>query len=193
MATKANLYGSLENEEKTKKLLLWLGIISMFMIFAGLTSAFVVRQVDDRWLTFDIPSIFYYSTALLLISSITMNFALVFTKKEKLIESKIWMLVTLLLGLAFIYLQMIGWNELVKQGVFFVDSVNVSGSFFYVITGTHLMHLFAGIIVLIFSTIQLTRGKYTKKNYIGLKLTAIFWHFLDLLWLYLFAFLLFIG
>ncbi len=193
MATIPNLYGSLENEEKTKKLLLWLGIISMFMIFAGLTSAFVVRQVDDKWLTFDIPTVFYYSTALLLISSVTINFALVQTKNGALKKSRAWMLLTLALGIVFVILQMRGWKELVMQGVFFVDSVNVSGSFFYVITGTHLIHLFAGVITLIVSTIKLSTGKYSKKNYLGLKLTAIFWHFLDVLWLYLFAFLLFVG
>ncbi len=179
----------IRDRERNSKFLLWLGIASMAMVFAALTSAFIVREGQKKWFDFELPQIFWYSTAVLLISSITVNAAQYAASKGKAKRSAMWLFVTLILGLAFTYMQVAGWGQLADQGIRFVDPENVSGSFFIVITGTHLVHLIAGLISLFYTNIKALRGKYTEHNYVGIKLTAIFWHFLDGLWLYLFVFL----
>lgn len=179
----------LKDKERNSKFLLWLGIASMAMIFAALTSAFIVREGQKKWFEFELPQIFWYSTVLLLISSITVNVAQVSAKKGDFRRAGLFLLLTLGLGIAFSVMQFGGWAQLADQGIRFVDPNNLSGSFFIVITGTHLAHLAAGLIALLVATVKSLRGKYTVHNYLGIKLAAIFWHFLDLLWLYLFVFL----
>ena len=179
----------IRDQERNQKFVLWLGIASMAMIFAALTSAFIVREGQKKWFEFELPMVFWYSTALLLISSITVNFAQSSAQKGDMKKAGMFLLITLGLGIIFSVLQFVGWGQLADQGIRFVDSNNLSGSFFIVITGTHLAHLFAGLLALIFTWVKTLRGKYTTYNYLGIKLAAIFWHFLDLLWLYLFVFL----
>lgn len=179
----------LKDKERNQKFLLWLGIASMAMIFAALTSAFIVREGQKKWFDFELPQIFWYSTAILLISSITVNFAQSSAKKGNFSKATLFLLVTLALGIIFSVMQVVGWGLLADQGIRFVDPNNLSGSFFIVITGTHLAHLFAGLLALVVTSIKSLTNKYTVHNYLGIKLAAIFWHFLDLLWLYLFVFL----
>lgn len=179
----------LKDKERNSKFLLWLGIASMAMIFAALTSAFIVREGQKKWFDFELPQLFWYSTAVLLISSITVNFAQASAKKGDFKRAGLFLAVTLGLGLVFTFMQIGGWAQLADQGIRFVDPNNLSGSFFIVITGTHLAHLAAGLIALLVTFIKSLKGKYTIHNYLGIKLAAIFWHFLDLLWLYLFVFL----
>lgn len=182
---------STEDRERSRKFLLWLGIISMVMIFAALTSAIIVRKSDSNWFAFEIPVEFTISTVILLLSSITMILAVFFTKKSKKIVATLFLFITLALGSSFARLQFAGWNQLVKNNIYFVDNLtgNISGSFFYVVTALHLLHLFGGLLAVLITTIRSAAGKYTPSNYLGLKLCAIFWHFLDGLWLYLFLFL----
>jgi cytochrome c oxidase subunit III len=179
----------IRDKERNQKFVLWLGIASMAMIFAALTSAFIVREGQKKWFEFELPMVFWYSTAILLISSITVNFAQSSAKKGDLKKAGLFLLATLVLGIVFSGMQFIGWGQLADQGIRFVDPNNLSGSFFIVITGTHLAHLVGGLLALLFTWIKTARGKYTMYNYLGIKLAAIFWHFLDLLWLYLFVFL----
>lgn len=120
-----------------------------------------------------------------------MHFALMYVKRNKLNMVKTAVLVTLGLGLAFVFMQFYAWTILVKNGIYFVG--NPSGSFLYVLSGLHLVHLFGGIIAMIVIATKAILEKYTPQNYLGLQLGAIFWHFLDLLWVYLFLFVAFIA
>lgn len=172
----------------TSKLLLWLAIASMIMMFAGLTSGYIVRQAEGNWLTIIIPQAFYFSTAFILLSSFTMKLALMAVKNNNLSGVKTYLIITLGLGLAFVFSQFLGYNNLVSQGVFFTGGT-ASASFFYAITGLHLAHLAGGILSLMFVTTKAIMEKYNGDNYIGMQLCSTFWHFLDGLWIYLFLFL----
>lgn len=179
--------------EKVAKPMLYLGMGSMVMLFAAFTSAYVVRQQKGDWMHFEVPQIFYISTALILISSVTMNWALSAAKKNDFRNIKLAALITFLLGAAFVVCQVLGWSVLYSQKIVFAGKYsNASGSFFYVLTFMHLLHLFGGMIALFVVWIKSIQEKYTSENLLGVRLCAIFWHFLDLLWIYLFLFLLFV-
>jgi cytochrome c oxidase subunit 3 len=173
----------------TEKVLLAIGIGSIVMLFAGLTSGYIVRQAEGNWKFFEVPSVFYISTIIILISSFTMQMAIRAVKKDDLAQVKTFLLITLGLGLAFVFSQFLGWNELVKNDVYFADKLTPSGSFFYVITGLHLAHLAFGLLGLIITGSKSIRERYNSNNYLGISLCAIYWHFLDALWIYLFVFL----
>jgi len=178
---------------KTFKALLWVGIGSIVMLFAALTSAYIVRQAEGRWLHFELPQVFWFSTAIILASSITLNWAVYAVKKDKLKIAKSMLFLTLALGLAFVFSQFAAWKTLVAENVFFTGKgSNASGSYLYVLSGLHLAHLFGGIIALIITFVNTVREKYNSKNLLGIQLCGIYWHFLDILWIYLFFFLLFI-
>lgn len=172
----------------TKKIMMWIGNVSITMIFAGLTSAYIVRRDEGNWTGFDLPMMFWISTAVLLISSISINAAVNAAKKNEFGKVKALSALTLLLGLGFVVSQYLGWTKLVSEGVYLVG--NPSGSFMYVLTGLHVVHVLAGIICLIVINVKANQQLYTAKNYLGLQLCAIYWHFLDGLWVYLFLFLL---
>ena len=182
-----------EIREKVAKPLLWIGMVSMSMVFAGLTSAYVVRLGKGEWLSFELPQLFYFSTAFIMISSVTMNWVLVSAKKDNFKNVKIASLLTLLLGIAFIVCQFKAWGTLVDAHIVFAGKYsNPAGSFLYVLTGLHLVHLLGGLIAVTVVWAKSLKQKYNSQNLLGLKLCAIFWHFLDVLWIYLFLFLLFI-
>ena len=179
--------------KKVAKPLLWIGIVSMIMIFAGLTSAYVVRHAKGEWLVFELPQLFYLSTAVILISSITMNWAIISAKKGNLKNIKTALTLTLLLGIGFVCSQFGGWGQLTRTGIFFTGTTsNASGQFLYVLTLLHLLHLAGGIVSLSITLSQSLKEKYNAQNLLGLELCATYWHFLDILWIYLFLFLLFI-
>lgn len=171
------------------RILLWLGIASIVMLFAGLTSGYIVRQAEGNWKPFELPMAFTISTAIILISSLSMHAALIAARKNDYQGVRRSLLLTLGLGFAFVFTQFLGWNSLVSQGVFFVDKSTPSGSFFYVISGLHLAHLAFGLLGLIVTSVMAMRDRYHAENYEGLKLCATYWHFLDGLWIYLFVFL----
>lgn len=179
--------------EKVAKPLLWLGMISMVMIFAALTSAYVVRKEKGDWLQFDLPQMFYVSTAVIMISSVTMNWVLSAAKKNDYKNISLAAGLTLLLGLTFVYFQFKAWGVLVDEKVFFAGKYsNAAGSFLYALTGLHMAHLAGGIISILVVWIKSLGKRYSADNLLGIRLCAIFWHFLDLLWIYLFLFLLFV-
>lgn len=180
-------------QQKASKPLLWVGILSIVMLFAGLTSAYVVRADNGNWLLFNLPNAFYLSTAVIVTSSITLFFAFQMAKKNNQKGIIIGLLATFILGLLFAYLQYAGWSELYsKHIVFGGKSSNASGSFLYLITFLHLLHLFAGLISLLVTLKNSIQGKYNAQNTLGLELCSIYWHFLDILWVYLFLFLYYI-
>ncbi|HEX8516467.1 MAG TPA: cytochrome c oxidase subunit 3 [Bacteroidia bacterium] len=181
------------NREKVAKPMLYLSMGSMAMLFAAFTSAYVVRQQKGDWLQFEMPQVFYISTAIILLSSVTMNWAVSSAKKNEFGNTRRAALITLLLGAAFVVCQVAGWNILYSQKIVFAGKyANASGSFFYVLTLMHMLHLFGGMIALIVVWIKSIQGKYNSENLLGIRLCSIFWHFLDLLWIYLFLFLLFV-
>ena len=124
-----------------------------------------------------------------MLSSVTMHLALRAAKRDQFQEIKTFLIITLGLGLAFVFTQFIGWNELIKNGVHFVDKTTPSGSFFFALSGLHLAHIAFGILGLIITGAKSIREKYNSSNYLGISLCAIYWHFLDGLWIYLFVFL----
>lgn len=171
-----------------KKFALWLFIITVVMLFAALTSAYIVRQGDGEWLEFNLPSILYVNSAIILLSSITMHWAYRSAKKDNLEAVKIALSITTFLGVAFLIGQFISWSELVDIEVFFVG--NPSGSFLYIFTGLHGLHLVSGVIFLIIVLYSTFKYKVHSKNMVQMEMCATYWHFLDGLWIYLFLFLL---
>lgn len=171
----------------TLKLLLWLAMVSIVMLFAGLTSGYIVRQAESNWQVFDLPAIFYVSTALILLSSVSMQWAFASVKNDNQNGLRTGLIITLGLGLGFAFTQFMSWSHLVETGIFFTG--NPSGSFLYVLTGLHLAHLAGGIIYLMYVTSRSIQGKYHSGNRLPVELCATYWHFLDGLWIYLFIFL----
>lgn len=176
---------------KARKFLMWLFIISSFMMFAALTSGFIVYTEGnaERGIKVLLPKAFIYSTVIIIISSITMHLAYLSAKKLDFGKQKLYTVLTIVLGIAFFFSQYSAWSVLTNAGAFFVN-YNASQSFIYVFTGAHLLHIFAGIIMLLYSLIGKMRNIPQVRNLFRLEVTSIFWHFIDILWIYLYVFLL---
>lgn len=172
-----------------KKFALWLFLVSVVMIFAGLTSAFIVRQSEGNWLEYDLPQIFWVNSAIIILSSLSMHWAYRAAKKDHLDQLKLALGITTALGIAFLVGQWYSWVALVEMDVYFVG--NPAGSFLYVLTGLHAIHLISGVIFLIIVLISSFKYKIHSKRLTTLDMCATYWHFLGGLWLYLFMFLLF--
>ncbi len=170
-----------------KKFALWLFIVTVVMIFAALTSAYIVRQSEGNWLEFDLPQTIYITSGIILTSSITMQWSYFAAKNDNLMSLRLNTLITAFLGIAFLVGQYIVWQDLVAMDVFFVG--NPAGSFMYVLTGLHGVHLISGVIFLILVTVNAFRYKVHSKSMDQIEMCATYWHFLDGLWLYLFLFL----
>jgi len=171
-----------------KKFALWLFIVSTVMVFAALTSAYIVRQAEGNWLEFDLPNMLFYSTIIIALSSVSMHWAYLSAKKDNLSALKLGMGITTALGVAFLLIQWYSWVALVDRDVYFVG--NPSGSFLYVFTGLHALHLISGVIFLIIVLISSMRYQVHSKQMTRLEMCATYWHFLGGLWVYLFMFLL---
>lgn len=180
-------------KQKAQRNLVWLGTLSIVMLFAGLTSAYVVRRGAGDWFSIVLPQVFWVSTAVIIFSSITMNFSLWSFRNNKIKEGIILLGTTLLLGLVFAYCQWTGWGVLIKNGIYLSHAKGqtslISGSYIFLLTALHLAHVAGGIIALLISFIRSLFGRYSPSNVHGLRLSAIYWHFLDALWIYLFVFL----
>ena len=174
-------------QNKTFKQLLWIGIGSIVMFFGGLTSAYIVRKAEGNWLEFEMPIWFTLSTIAVIVSSVSLWCAQHNIKKDK--SATNFLVTTLIIGLIFTFSQVQGWEDLVAQGVYLTgEGSNPSGSFIYVITLAHLCHLIGGLLALSITTLKSKQNKYSKDNYLGIELISIYWHFIGLLWLYLFLF-----
>lgn len=175
---------------KAAKPLLYVAMVSIVMLFAGLTSAYIVRADNGNWRVFELPDITILSTAIIVASSLTMYLAQRAIRRDNYASTNIGLALTLLLGIAFTYTQLEGWRILTEQGIYFVgrDS-NAAGSFLYLIALVHLLHLAGGLIAVAVSLVKSLLKRYSSADYLGLDLTAIYWHFLDALWVYLFLFL----
>ena len=167
---------------------MWLFIVSIIMLFAAFTSAYLVRKAEGNWVEFEMPSLFSYSTGVLILSSISMHYSLLAAKKDQFNALRMSISITFVLGLLFLVMQFYGWIQLVEMNVYFVG--NPSGSFVYVLSGLHGLHLVSGLVVLIFALVAAFRLKINAKQLTQIKICSTYWHFLDALWLYLFVFLL---
>ena len=176
---------------KARKFLMWLFVISSFMMFAALTSGFIVYTEGnaERGIKVLLPKAFIYSSIIILLSSLTMHLAYLSGRKLDFSKQKLYTVLTILLGIAFFFSQYNAWSVLTEAGAFFVN-YNASQSFIYVFTGAHLLHIFAGIIMLIYSLVGKIRNIPQVRNLFRLEVTSIFWHFIDILWIYLYVFLL---
>jgi cytochrome c oxidase subunit 3 len=179
---------------RAKKNILWFGIISLTMSFAGLTSAYVVSKERPDWIaTFEIPQAFYISLVLIFISSATVYFALRAIKKEKNSLGMSLLVTTFILGLLFVVFQFVGFSEIIKDGYNFTGPTSsITTSFIYLVVLLHVAHVFAGLISLLIVIYNHYKQKYKNGKTLGVELAATFWHFVDIVWIYLFLFLYFV-
>lgn len=176
---------------RSYKLLLAFTMVSITMMFAGLTSAYVVSHSRGDWLRdFSLPTAFTISTVLILLCSVTIHMAKVRIKADDRKATTIWLWATLALGLGFVYFQFRGFGQIVESGHFFTGSASsITTTYIYVIAIAHLAHLVGGIISLLVVIYNHFKEKYSAKQPLGIELAAMYWHFLDFLWIYLFLFL----
>lgn len=176
---------------RAKKFLMWLFIVSSFIFFAGLTSGFIVYTAGDpsRGIKTILPKGFAYSSVIIVLSSITMHLAYLSGKRLQFNKQKQYLIATIILGILFFVIQLNTWRTLIDQEVFFVNN-NASHSFIYVFTGAHLAHIFAGILMLINALMGVAKNIPQIRNMFSLEITSMFWHFIDILWIYLYVFLL---
>ncbi len=169
-----------------KKFVLWLLIVASVMLFAGFTSAYIVRQGEGNWRVFELPSLFTVNTIIIAVSSIFMQWAYMAAKKDELGQIKIALAITLALGLAFVAGQWFAYKELVQNNVYL--SGNPSESFVYIISFMHLLHIVGGIVFVLVTFIKSLQLNIHKKNLLTISLCNTYWHFLGILWIYLFVF-----
>ena len=171
-----------------KKFGMWLFLVSVVMVFASLTSAYIVRRADGNWTHFELPALFWLTSVIILLSSVTMQWAYLSAKKDNQPTARFMVTLTFVLGLAFLVGQFYGWKELVTERIFLVG--NPSGSFVYIITGLHWLHIVSALIYLLIVMIAVQRKKVHPGRLLRIELCTTYWHFLGVLWLYLFVFLL---
>jgi cytochrome c oxidase subunit III len=184
-----------EKQVRAKKMMLWFGIISLIMSFAGLTSAFIVSSSREDWLSdFVLPSSFTYSTLIIFLSSIFLYAAKQTLKKNQATTTTSLLIGSFVLGIAFIYSQILGFNQIIDSGYNFTGPTsNITMSYVYIIAVVHILHVVAGIICLVVVIINQSNKKYSAEDRLGFDLASTFWHFVDVLWLYLFFFLYFFN
>ncbi|MCW3114317.1 MAG: heme-copper oxidase subunit [Segetibacter sp.] len=172
------------------KFSLWVGMASILMMFAGFTSAYIVKRSDgNNWLEFTLPPVFWYSTGVILLSSLTIYLAAKAFKDRNMVRYRALITVTAVLGVLFTILQWSGFQFLQDHGVKLIGSnSNPAGSFLGVITGVHMLHVLGGVVVLI---VLFARAFNTqRKNYssVPIEVASAYWHFVDAIWIYLFVF-----
>lgn len=171
------------------KFALWIGMASITMMFGAFTSAYVVRQSAGNWLEFELPQIFFLSTAVLLISSLLLHTSYRAFLAGQVTRYKQFLVMSFVLGITFLILQYMGWMDLFSIGIDLKG--NPSGSFLYILTGIHALHIIGGLAALTVGILFAFTRKYklTERRKINFELTLQYWHFVDLLWVYLLIFL----
>ena len=183
-----NNAGSQRKKIHPHKFTLWVAIASIVMMFAGLTSAYIVKGSQPGWTSIQVPKIFYYSTVVILLSSFTIQWALKSFKERKMQLYRRLITITAILGIVFIALQIIGFNQLWNDGVTFRGSG--AGQFLYVIFGLHALHVLGGAIALLIMFFKAFSAKFRSYNPVPVEVASTYWHFVDLLWVYPFVFFL---
>lgn len=179
------------NQQRKKihphKFILWVAIASITMMFAGLTSAYIVKSNLPGWKDIVMPKIFWFSTATIVLSSLTMQVALRSFHQREMLQYRSLIALTFVLGTAFVVLQAIGFNSLWQQHIRFAGSAG-EGQFLYVIFGLHALHVIAGVIALLVLFFKAFFGKVKMYSAVPVEVAATYWHFVDLLWIYLVIF-----
>ena len=173
-----------------KKFALWLFMISITMIFASLTSAYLVKKGDGDWRVFELPEMFWYTSGVVIVSSIAMFLTVRAARQDKLGTVKITLWTTLLLGILFLVGQWIASVDLISNNIYFVGG-NPSESFIYVLAGMHWLHLISGLVFISIVLYNVYKFKIHSKAMVRLEMASTYWHFLGVLWIYLFVFLIF--
>jgi len=178
---------------RSYKLILLFAMVSMTMMFAGLTSAYVVSQSRADWLkNFQLPSGFYFSTIAIIGCSVTFHLAKKAIQKDNQSKTTLLLLATLALGILFVIMQFVGFGQIVEKGYYFTGSASsITTTFLYIVVIVHLLHLAGGMISLLIIIYNHFKQKYNSTQTLGIELGAMYWHFLDFLWVYLFLFLYF--
>ncbi|MHB1920751.1 MAG: cytochrome c oxidase subunit 3 [Chitinophagaceae bacterium] len=169
---------------------LWIALGSIVMMFAGFTSAYIVMHARNTWQSFPLPRIFWFSTAVIMLSSLTMQKALMNFKARNMNRYKRLITLTVFLGLVFLVSQAIGFHELYSKGIKL--DWNVSAGLLFIITGLHMLHVLGGVITLLIIFFMAFRRKVHSYDSIPVELAATYWHFVDILWIYLFLFFIWI-
>ncbi|MDX1270454.1 cytochrome c oxidase subunit 3 [Bizionia paragorgiae] len=184
-----------EKNNRAKKMMLWFGIISLIMTFAGFTSAVIVSSSRPDWSAdMQLPNVFIYSVFAIVISSITFILAKRALKQDDRKKTSILLLITLVLGSVFITLQFVGFGQLIDAGYYLTGPTSdPKASFVFLIAFVHILHVLVGLICLVVVIYNHFKQKYTATNMLGMELAATFWHFVDILWVYLFLFLYFLS
>ncbi len=180
---------------RAKKMMLWFGIVSLGMSFAGLTSAYVVSKERGDWLeNLQIPHAFLYSLVVIVVSSVTMEMAKRAVQKEKQSKGLLLLISTFVLGITFVVLQYVGFAEIYNDfGYAFTGATsNISYSFIFLIVVVHISHVIAALISLLVVIYNHFKQQYKNGKSLGIELAATFWHFVDILWIYLFLFFYFV-
>jgi cytochrome c oxidase subunit 3 len=182
-----------ERNARSAKLLLLFAMGSMTMMFAGIVSAFVVSKSREDWMKdFQLPTAFYFSTLVIILCSITFHLAKKAIRKDNRLLTTNYLLLTLALGISFVFFQFKGFGQLMDSGHFFTGpESNIASTFLYVIATVHLAHLAGGLISLLIIIYNHFKQKYNSSQTLGIELGAMYWHFLDFLWACLFLFLYF--
>lgn len=192
------MIASIERTEKKRlhpyKFTLWVAIGSIIMMFAALTSAYIVRHAQHNWLEFSMPKVFWYSTVVIITSSITIHLALKAFRSRERNRYKSLLFVTALLGVLFAVLQCYGFSDLYSRGVQIIGrGSNPSASFLGIITGLHLVHVLGGVVALIVVFLKSYSRKIKSYDSTPVEMVSIYWHFVDILWIYLFIFFTWVG
>ncbi len=172
------------------KFLMWMGIGSICMMFAGLTSAYIVKRNQANWEDVQLSPVFLYSTMVIVSSSITMYLALKAFKARQMLQYKNLITITVILGLVFAYLQYIGFKAMANHGVLLIGTgSNAAASFLIVIIGLHVLHVLGGVVALLITFFRAFRTKVKSYSPVPIEIVSTYWHFVDILWIYLYIFL----
>jgi cytochrome c oxidase subunit III len=181
-----NTMSASKNKIHPHKYSMWIAMASITMMFIGFTSAYVVKRAQANWQSFNLPGIFWVSTAVILTSSLTIHLALRQFKARNMSSYKQLITLTALLGIAFAVCQVIGFADMKNHGLA-LDST-VSASFIYVIVGAHILHVLGGVVVLVIMFARAYRTRIRTYSAVPIEVAATYWHFVDGLWIYLLIF-----
>ncbi|WP_375241976.1 heme-copper oxidase subunit III [Lacinutrix sp.] len=184
-----------EKNERSKKMMLWFGLIALFMSFAGLTSAVIISRTRPDWSKeLELPQVFLISVFVILASSITYILAQRALKNGNRETTTIFLFISFLLGIVFMFLQSQGFKALIDSGYYFTgETSNPKASFIFLIAFFHLLHVAVGLICLLVVIYNHFKQKYTADNMLGIELAGTFWHFIDILWIFLYLLMYFVG
>jgi len=166
---------------------MWLVLISVTMLFAALTSAYVFNQAHSQPIV--MPRVLWLSTAIILASSVTIEIARRALKRRIEGQFRLWIAVTTLLGFGFLAAQLVAWRQLSASG-FYINR-NFHSGYSYLFTGLHGIHLLGGLVALIFVTLRNLSKWSVLRRRVAVDVTALYWHFIDGLWMLLFVMLFF--